>query len=172
MGRLRRRLSSPLTAGALLVALGSPAVAAGLDAAGQADLRRAFAAASLSTSEEPAVRAERREREPSPGFMLGAALGAWTAAAAQLDFDIRNPTAAGPPHASQSGDNGEAIAQDCVEENTAFSRLDARAAALGPDPKSVLDLAGAPEPERTRSAWLKRRGGPVPGCRPFGPQTP
>jgi len=167
MGQAHLKARLPPAAVALLLAWtpASPSAAAGLDGPGQSDLRRAFQAASLSTSEEPAVRAERGRGEPSAGFMLGAALGAWTSAAAQLAFDLRTPNAAGPPHASQSGDNDEAIEQDCAEEKTAFARLDARAAGLDLDPKSVLQLAAVPAPADVLSRWLARRAGPAAACR-------
>jgi hypothetical protein len=131
--------------------------------AAQSDLRRAYAAASLSTSEEPAVRAERQARDPSPAFMLGAALGAWTAAAAQLAFDVRNPAGAGPPHASQTGHDDDAFAEDCADEKTAFSRLDSRSRALGLGPDQVIAIAGAPAAQA--AAWQARKAGPPTACR-------
>ena len=166
MGQAFLKARLPSTAALLLACLyGSPSLSAGLDGPGQSELRRAFLAASLSTSEEPAVRAERRQREPSSGFMLGAALGAWTAASAQLEFDLKSPNAAGPPHASQNGDNGEAIEQDCAEEKTAFARLDARATGLNLAPKTVLQLAAVPEADLVLARWLTRRAGPDQDCR-------
>jgi hypothetical protein len=129
-----------------------------------ADVRRAYAAAQLSTSEEPAVRAERSIQAPSPAFMLGAALGAWTAATAQLDFDIKNPTAAGPPHASQTGTDDEALRQDCADEMKAFTRLDSRAGALGLTAAQVVGAAGVADQELAE-AWTARRTGPVKACR-------
>jgi hypothetical protein len=167
MGQAYLKARLPPAAAVLILAWlhGPPSLAAGLDGPGQSDLRRAFLAAGQSASEEPAVRAERRQREPSAGFMLGAALGAWIAAGAQLDFDLKTPNAAGPPHASQSGDNDEAIEQDCAEEKTAFARLDARAAGLDLDPKSVLRLAAVPAPADILPKWLARRAGPAAACR-------
>jgi hypothetical protein len=167
MGQAFLKARLPPAAAALLLAWlnGSPSLSAGLDGPGRSDLRRAFLVASMSTSEEPAVRAERRLREPSAGFMLGAALGAWTAAAAQLDFDLRAPNAAGSPHASQSGDNDDALQQDCAEEKTAFTRLDARAAGLDLDPKSVLRLAAVSIAAEILPRWLARRAGPADACR-------
>jgi hypothetical protein len=162
--RFRPRPSSVVSAFlAHLLLLPGAAGAADLSPSAQADLRRAYAAAALSTSEEPAVRAERRTREPSPGFMLGAALGAWTAAAAQLAFDLNNPAAAGPPHVSQTGHNDDALAQDCADETTAFTRLDSRAQALGLTPAAVTAAAGAPAMQA--AAWQTRRMGPAPACR-------
>ena len=48
---------------------------------------------------------------------------------------------------------------------TAFTRLDARAAGLGLDAKSVLQLAGVPTAAEVLSKWLARRAGPVGVCR-------
>ena len=62
MGQAFLKARLPSTAALLLACLyGSPSLSAGLDGPGQSELRRAFLAASLSTSEEPAVRAERRD---------------------------------------------------------------------------------------------------------------
>lgn len=164
-GFLKAR-SSPAAVILLFACLhGSPSLSASLDGPGQSDLRRAFLIASMSTSEEPAVRAERLRGTPSAGFMLGAALGAWTSAYDQLDFDLHAPNAAGPPHASQSGDNDDALQQDCAEEKTAFERLDSRTAGLGLDPKSVLQLAAVPSAADSLPRWLARRAGPVGACR-------
>ena len=129
-----------------------------------ADIRRAYAAASRSTSEEPALRAERLAREPSPGFRLGAALGAWTAAHAQLDFDLNNPTAAGPPHVSQTGSDDEALGQDCADERTAFDHLQTGSSALGLEPAQVLAAAALSDPALL-SAWRARAAGPIAACR-------
>ena len=126
----RRRASSWLILA--IVALGAtPSLAADLAAGDRIDLQRALKAVGPSSSEEPAVRLERQTREPSPAFMLGAALGAWASARDQLDFDLRNPAAAGAPHASQGAANADAIADDCSEEAVAFGHLDDRARALG-----------------------------------------
>ena len=146
-------------------ALASIAGAAELAADAKADIARAYAAASSSSSEEPAVRAERARREPSFGFMLGAALGAWSTAHAQLDFDLKNPMAAGPPHMSQTGDNDDALAQDCAEEKTAFAHLDARAAALGLTPADTLAASGATDAAPLAAAWQARKAGPAQACR-------
>lgn len=154
-------------AGAVLIIClnGSSSFAAGLDGPGQTDLRRAFLIASTSTSEEPAVRNERRIHEPSAGFMLGAALGAWTSARGQLDFDLNNPAAAGPPHMSQTGDNDDALRQDCTDEKTAFERLEARASGLGLDAQTILTLSGAPNADQLQARWQARRAGPDRACR-------
>jgi hypothetical protein len=147
---------------AAVAALALPARAADLSAAAAADLKRAFAVAALSTSEEPAVRAERARGEPSTGFMIGAALGAWAAARDQLDYDLKNPSAAGPPHASQAAPVDEALEQDCREEKTAFDRLEARSMAQGLDPAEVVEAAGAAG-SSLADAWRRRRGH-APAC--------
>jgi hypothetical protein len=157
----RRALIAGLTV-ALPAAVGSAAWAAPLSAADLADLKRAYAASALASSEAPVVREERRLREPSPGFMLGAALGAWTAARDQLDYDLKNPQAAGPPHASQGPADVDAIDQDCREEEAAFERLEARGRTLSLDPSEVLEAAALPEPA-VLDAWRARRGH-APAC--------
>jgi hypothetical protein len=162
----RSRLSPAIFGIAIQALMSASALAGALSPSDRADLRRAYEAAKLSTSEEPAVRAERRAREPSPGFMLGAALGAWTAAAAQLDFDLKNPTAAGPPHVSQTGADDEALRQDCTDEATAFMRLDSRAGVLGLAPVQVVEGAGVEK--RVAQAWTARRAGPVRACEQVG----
>jgi hypothetical protein len=149
---------------AALAALALPARAASLSANDGADLKRAFAAAALSTREEPAVRSERARREPSSGFMLGAALGAWIAARDQLDYDLKNPSAAGPPHASQGPADLDAIGQDCSDETLAFSRLDKRSRALDLEPAEVLKAAAVPDPALP-DAWRMRRDH-APACIP------
>ena len=148
----------------ILLAAASPAFAASLSATDQADLRRAYEAAKLSTSEQPALRAERRDREPSPGFLLGAALGSWTAAAAQLSFDLNNPTAAGPPHVSQTGGDQDALAMDCDEEKTAFANLQDRSRAAALAPADVLGAAGVTDTAMA-DAWRAREAGPAKACR-------
>ena len=148
--------SSRLLFCAAFAALALPARAADLSAAAAADLKRAFAAGRQSTSEEPAVRAERARGEPSAGFMIGAALGAWSAARAQLDYDLKNPAAAGPPHASQGAPVDEALDQDCREEKTAFDRLEERSRAQGLDPAAVVAAAGGLDPALL-DAWRFRR---------------
>ena len=157
-------LAAGLAAG--LVLFGAARAQAGaLSPADEADLRRAYAAAALSSSEEPAVREERRLREPSTGFMLGAALGAWTAARDQLDYDLKNPQAAGAAHASQGPANLEAIDQDCREEKVAFERLTARADALAIAPTAVLKAAGVVD-AALLEVWRSRSGqGPAAACR-------
>jgi len=159
---LRLRLSYLFLTG-MIGLVGSSALADELSRSDLADLRRAYAAAKLSTSEEPAVRTERAAHPPSPAFMLGTALGAWTAAAAELDFDLKNPTAAGPPHASQTGPDDDALRQDCTDEITAFARLDSRAGALGLTPAQVVGAAGVDQ--GVAASWTVRRAGPVGNCR-------
>ena len=151
------------TAAVFACSVWTTALATELSPADQADLKRAYAAARASTSEEPAVRGERMLREPSAGFMLGAALGAWSAAHEQLDFDLNNPSAAGPPHVSQGAPDAEAFDQDCHDELTAFGHLEARSQGLAPD--AVTKAAAAP-PDLSK-AWIGRRAsGPAKVCRP------
>jgi hypothetical protein len=126
------------------------------------EIRRAAEAVSLSTSEEPALRQERAVREPSPGFLLGAAYRAWTNATVQLDFDLSNPTAAGPAHASQNGELSDFIKAECREEAVAFENLERRSKALGVDASRVVAAAGAPPADA--AAWIKRRGGAAAAC--------
>ena len=150
-----------------LAALALPARAADVSAAAGDDLKRGFAAAALSTSEEPAVRAERARAgrvggEPSSGFMIGAALGAWIAARDQLDYDLKNPSAAGPPHASQGPADLDALAQDCRDEKVAFERLEMRSRALDLEPAAVLEAAAIADPSLL-AAWRSRRGD-APAC--------
>lgn len=142
------------------------ALAAGLSRGELADLKRGYAASALSSSEEPAVRAERDLREPSAGFMLGVALGAWTAARDQLDFDVKNPAAAGAPHASQGPPNLDAIEQDCREEQIAFDRLESRNRAAGLEPADALAAADVRDPG-IASAWRSRRRGQSSACADF-----
>jgi hypothetical protein len=144
-----------------IAALAVPARAADLSPGAAADLKRAFSAAALSTSEEPAVRAERTRGEPSAGFMLGAALGAWTAARDQLDYDVKNPSAAGPPHQSQGPPDLDAIEEDCRAEKVAFERLESRSRALGLKPAEVVRAAGMEDPGLAE-AWRARSGGALP----------
>lgn len=96
--------------------------------------------------------------------MLGAALGAWTAARAQLDFDLNNPTAAGPPHVSQTGSDDEALGQDCADDRIAFGHLQARSSALGLEPAQVLAAAAVAGPAAL-AAWRARAAGPAAVCR-------
>jgi hypothetical protein len=143
-------------------ALAGAAAAVPVSAADQQDLKRAYAAAAPSASEEPTVRAERALRDPSPGFMLGAALGAWSAAHDQLDFDLKNPSAAGPPHATQGAPDLDAFDQDCHDELTAFQHLETRGQGL--DPAAVTTAASAPP--ALAKAWTNRRAsGPASVCR-------
>lgn len=133
--------------------------AADLDAAALADLRRAVAAVGLSTSDQPALRVERGIREPSRAFMLGAAQAAWTNAAAQLAFDLANPTAAGPPHASQTGDLAQFLTDDCREEATAFAALQAGMRQLGLSAAQLAAAAGADQ-----AAIAVREANPPAAC--------
>jgi hypothetical protein len=159
------RPSSLILALAVLSVLGAPvARAAELSPGAQADLRRALAMVGPSASEEPALRQERQAREPSPGFMAGAALGAWINAAAQLDFDLKNPAGVGPPHVSQQGDDPDAILQDCSDEKIAFAHLEERRQALGVTAQQVIAVAGARQ-GGALSAWRTRRSGAAAACR-------
>jgi hypothetical protein len=149
----------------VLPALSPPAGrAAELAPAAQADLRRAFSMVGASGSEEPALRQERRAHEPSMGFMVGAALAAWVNAAAQLDFDLKNPADAGPPHVSQSGGDPDAMVQDCFDEKLAFDHLEARSRSLGLTPDQVVVAAGALQ-SGAPAAWRARRSELVGACR-------
>jgi hypothetical protein len=132
-------------------------------AGGPADLRRALTLVGPSTSEEPALRLERQTREPSPAFLLGAALGAWINAADQLDFDRDHPTAAGPPHASQSGGDPDALAQDCADEKLAFAHLKTRVEAMGMSAEQVAATASLDH--GVLDAWRKRTAARPPICR-------
>jgi hypothetical protein len=107
-----------------------------------------------STSEEPALRLARQSGELSPGFFLGAALGAWLNAAAQLQFDRDHPAAAGPPHVSQSGDDPDALAQDCAEEKLAFVHLQSHVQAMGVTAEQVA--AAVPLDGDRLAAWRSR----------------
>jgi hypothetical protein len=129
-----------------------------------AEIRRAVAMVGASTSEQPALREERRAREPSAGFMLGAALGAWANAAAQLEFDLQNPAGIGPPHAHLGQDGDELLRQDCREEAVAFADLVERSQALGLAPQAVTAAAGAAG-GAVVEPWLRRRPGPAAACR-------
>ncbi len=121
-----------------------------------ADLRRGYAAAGASTSEEPAVRAEREAREPSAAFLLGASLGAWRNASAQLHFDLETP--------SGDGDDSEAIAVDCYDDRIAFDHLAARTKAAGLTPAQVLEQAGIDQAAALDS-WRTRADGAPQRCR-------
>jgi hypothetical protein len=129
----------------------------------QADLRRALTMVGPSASEEPALRDERRARDPSPAFLLGAALGAWINAAGQLNFDRDHPTAAGPPHVSQSGADPDALAQDCAEERLAFAHLQARAGAMDMPAEQVVRAASV-DPAVV-AGWRTRSSAQPPICR-------
>ena len=131
----------------------------------RAEIRRAVLAVGLSSSEEPAVRQERRSREPSAAFLLGAALAAWIQAREQLEFDLTNPAAAGAPHASQGPANEDAIAEDCAEEMQAFAHLDARASALGLTVEQVTAAAALQNRDALAIAWQARRAGADRACR-------
>jgi len=138
---------------ALLAA--SPAGAAPIDPTVQADLRRGLATVGDKASDEPALRLERQTHEPSPGFALGSALGAWRNAAAALDFDLKNPAG--------DGDDSEAIANDCFDEKTAFAHLQSRAQSLGLTPDAVVAAAGLPQASLL-DAWRARLSGPARRC--------
>jgi len=139
----------------LIVAL-NQASAAPLDASGVADLNRAVAMVGPTTSDAPALRAESQTREPSLAFRMGAALGAWRSAAAQLDYDLKTP--------SGDGDDSGAIAIDCFDERGAFNHLEAARVALGLTPATVVSLAGMSKDD-VASAWRSRQGGPPNRCR-------
>lgn len=119
-----------------------------------AEVRRGFTAVGPRASDEPALRLERQTHEPSAGFMLGSALGAWISAAAILDYDLKTP----------SGDGGdeEAIGQDCYDERVAFTHLEARRTALALTPPEVIAAAGA---AAALPAWTLRQAGPPARCR-------
>jgi hypothetical protein len=142
----------------LLVLTGSligGAAAAGLAPADQAELRRGLAMVGPTTSEEPAVRQERKAHEPSAPFMLGVALGAWESAAATLRYDLETP--------SGDGDDSEAIAIDCYDEKIAFDHLETRAQAMGLTPPEVVEDAGLTAGDVLK-AWRARQSGPSPRC--------
>ena len=139
-----------------LMGLAAGAQAAEIDAALRAELRRGVAAAGHWASDEPAMREERKTREPSAGFSLGAALAAWTNAAAQLDYDLKTP--------SGDGDDSEAIHLDCVDEALTLDHLESRRQALGLTPDQVIAAAGGFTPE-VLAAWRVRQAAPPKGCR-------
>ncbi len=149
----------PVTA-AVLLALSATAAVAQPELA--AEIGRGAAAVSLSTSEAPALRAERLNREPSPGFLLGAAYRAWSNAAAVLAFDLANPTAAGPAHASQNGALSDFIREECREEAAAFDVL-AQRLPSGLDITRVISAAGGESADTAR--WADRKAGPAAACR-------
>jgi hypothetical protein len=122
----------------------------------QPDLRRGLAAVGPRTSDEPALRLERQAGEPSPGFALGAALGAWTNAAATLDYDLKTP----------SGDGGDAetIELDCYDEKLMLSHLETRRQAAGLTPQQVLSGAGVTD-RGLLAAWRARLVRPLTACR-------
>jgi hypothetical protein len=119
-----------------------------------AEIRRGLATAGHSASIEPAMRTERSSREPSAGFTLGAALGAWINAAAVLDYDLKTP--------SGDGDDSAAIAEDCFDERTAFGHLERGRERLSLEPDEVL---GAADGSGAVEAWRRRQAGPLPACR-------
>jgi hypothetical protein len=139
----------------LLAAPLASLAAAPLAPADKAELRRALAMVGPSTSEEPAVRLERRARDPSAAFMLGAALGAWESAAATLRYDLATP--------SGDGDDSEAIAEDCYDERIAFDHLETRTRGLGLTPSQVVEDAGLASGE-VLTAWRARQAGASPRC--------
>jgi hypothetical protein len=133
------------------------AAAAALGPTDAQDLRRAVEMVGASASEEPAVRRERETREPSAGFMLGAALAAWTNAAAILRYDLETP--------SGDGDDSEAIAIDCFDERTAFDHLEARVRTAALTAPYLIDVAHLSGVGRD-AAWLaRRRSGQPERCR-------
>ena len=138
------------------MALSAGSSLAAVDPSTQSELRRGVAAAGHWASDEPAMRLERRNREPTPGFGLGAALAAWTNAAAQLDYDLKTP--------SGDGDDSEAIHLDCVDEAVALDHLESRRMALGLTPAEVLEAAGGFFADLL-GAWRDRQSGPPKGCR-------
>ena len=138
------------------MSVSATAGAAALEPAALAELRRGVAAAGHWASDEPAMRLERKSRDPSPGFSLGAALAAWTNAAAQLDYDLKTP--------SGDGDDSEAIHLDCVDEAVALDHLESRRQALGLTPAEVLQAAGGFGPDLL-GAWRQRQSAPPKGCR-------
>ena len=152
MGRPASRLI--LATLALLAASGSAwAAGEGLD---RTEVRRGFTLVGPKASDAPALRQEGQAHTPSASFALGAALSAWINAAAALDYDLKTPT----------GDGGdeEAIGQDCYDERTAFTHLEARRGAFGLRPPEVAAAAGAGDPA-VASAWTARQAGPPARCR-------
>ena len=148
---------APLLALLITVQATAGAVAhAGETAADPAEVRRGFSAVGPAASDEPAHRLERQRREPSAGYGLGAALGAWISAAAALDYDLKTP--------SGDGGDAEAIEQDCYDERTAFAHLEARRQALALTPPQVAAAAGIADPT-VLPAWTHRQAGPPPRCR-------
>jgi hypothetical protein len=127
-----------------------------------AEIARGAAAVSLSTSEAPALRVERLNREPSPGFLVGAAYRAWSNAAGVLAFDLANPTAAGPAHASQNGALSDFIREECREEAAAFDALMQRLPP-GLDIIRVISAAGGEPADAAK--WADRKAGPASACR-------
>jgi hypothetical protein len=138
-----------------LVGLAAFAWAQSAQAAPQAQLvteiRRGFTAAGHRTSDAPALRSE---AAPTPGFALGAALGAWINAAETLDYDLKTP--------SGDGDDSETIHLDCYDERLMLEHLEQRRAAAGLSPAEVLAAGGADA--HLLAAWLKRQQAPVTGC--------
>ncbi len=149
-----------LSTAAVLVLLSATAAVAQPELT--AEIGRGAAAVSLSTSEAPALRAERVRGEPSAGFLLGAAYRAWSNAAAVLAFDLANPTAAGPAHASQNGAVSDFIREECKEEAVAFDALVQRLP-LGLDITRVISAAAGEAADVGR--WTDRKAGPAPACR-------
>jgi hypothetical protein len=133
-----------------------PAAAAELTPAVQSELRRGLAMVGTRTSDEPALRLERQNHDPSPAFALGAALGAWSNAWASLDYDLKNP--------SGDGNDSGAIATDCYDEKTTFTHLESRAQASGLTQRQVVDGAGLVA-SGVLAAWATRPPGGPPRCR-------
>jgi hypothetical protein len=129
--------------------------AAGARADTPADIRRGLAAVGPSTSDQAALRAATTRGEASPGYRLGAALGAWRNAATGLDFDLHNP--------SGDGDDSEAIRIDCFDERVAFARLDAARVALAMTPREVVMAAGGAG-SGALEAWREREAAAPSAC--------
>lgn len=147
------RLAAHVAAPALLAA--SPCVAAEIRPL-EPELRRGFQAVGDKASEEPALRLERQTRDPSPAFMLGTALGAWSAASDALNYDLANP--------SGDGDDSAAIEMDCYDEKLAFDHLEARRQALDLTPEEVVTAVGA-RSATLAASWATRKAGAPPRCR-------
>ncbi len=125
-------------------------------AASMADVRRGVLAAGSKTSQQPALRQARESGEPSDGFKLGVALGAWSNATDQLSYDLKIP--------SGDGDDIAAIDLDCQEERVAFSDLQTYRQAAGLE-MSALAGAGRPEDADLTARLTARANGPVARCR-------
>jgi hypothetical protein len=138
------------------LALGGTACGAEIGGALQAELRRGFVAAGTRTSDEPALRLERQSREPSQGFRLGAALGAWINAAETLDYDLKTP--------SGDGDDTETIHLDCYDEKLTLERLETARRSLDLAPEAALKGAGVAN-AGVLAAWRSRQAAAPSACR-------